>query len=257
MIAFSANLGFLWKELPLPRAIRAAANAGFDAVECHWPYETNPALIIEALQDTGLLMLGLNTRRGDVAAGDNGIAAIPGREIEARTLIDEAIQYADSIACANVHVMAGITDKGASAQSTFVDNLSYACVQAKDKGINILIEPLNPYDAPGYHHSTLDEALATLEAVGEDNLKIMFDCYHLQITQGDLYRRLKTHLPVIGHIQIAAVPDRSEPCFGEVHYPNLLNALNELGWSRPIGAEYKPRDTTESGLGWLKDYKRE
>lgn len=252
MIRFSANLGFLWTELSLPDAIRAAAAAGFSAVECHWPYTTPAAEVKTALQETGLPMLGLNTQRGDVTNGDNGVAAITGRESEARMFIEEAISYAATINCPNVHVMAGFTDRGADAQNTFCENLRYACELAKPHNITVLIEPLNHFDAPNYHLSTLDGAMQTLNSVNSEKLKIMFDCYHLQIMHGDLLRRLEQHLSHIGHIQIAAVPDRSEPDNGEVHYHNVLTALDAMGWNGYVGAEYKPRGTTEEGLNWLK-----
>lgn len=254
MIRFSANLGFLWTELSLPDAIHAAADAGFSAVECHWPYATPASEVTAALQETGLRLLGLNTQRGDVAQGDNGVAAIVGRGAEAQRYIKESIDYAVSINCPNVHVMAGVTDGGRDAQTTFCDNLRYACNLAMPHNITILIEPLNHYDAPGYHLSTLDGAMKTLETINDEQLKIMFDCYHMQIMHGDLTRRLEQYLPHIGHIQIAAVPDRSEPDNGELHYPNLLSALDALGWSGYVGAEYKPRGSTEDGLGWMKAY---
>lgn len=255
MIRFSANLGFLWTELSLPDAIVAAAKAGFDAVECHWPYDTDPAELVTALENAGLSMLGINTLRGNVDRGDNGVAAIVGREPEARQYIDDAIAYAAAIGCRNVHVMAGFTDGGEAAEATFQENLRYACEKGKKFGVTILIEPLNHYDAPGYHLSTLDAALNTVESVDEPNIKIMFDCYHLQIMQGDLTRRLEQHLSAIGHIQIAAVPDRSEPDQGELHYPNLLAKLEQLNWDGFIGAEYKPRNGTDNGLGWLAAYR--
>lgn len=254
MTRFSANLGFLWTQLSLPDAIRAAANAGFAAVECHWPYDTPSSDVYAALEQTRLPMLGLNTRRGNVAEGDNGVAAIIGREAEARQYIDESLQYASEIGCANVHVMAGFTDQGKASEATFINNLFYACTQARDADITILIEPLNHYDAPNYHLSTLDAALATIASVNQPNLKVMFDCYHLQIMQGNLTRRLRDNLDAIGHIQIAAVPDRSEPDAGELHYPNLLQAIDDMGWTGFIGAEYKPRTDTDAGLGWLASY---
>jgi hydroxypyruvate isomerase len=249
MTKLSANLGFLWADLPLPDAIRAAKRAGFEAVECHWPYAVPSANVKAALLDTGLAMLGLNTTRG--GAGDNGLSAIPGREAEARAAIDEAVAYAAAINCANIHVMAGFTDRGAAAEQTFRANLTYACAQAAPHGITILIEPLNSRDAPGYHLSDMDHAIATIKAVGAPNLKAMFDCYHIQIMQGDLAKRLAACLPHIGHIQIAAVPDRGEPDAGEVNYPWLLPAIDAMGWDGFIGAEYKPRAGTDAGLGWM------
>lgn len=252
MTRLSANLGFLWTELALPDAIRAAKRAGFAAVECHWPYDTPASEVRSALAETSLPMLGLNTRRGDVSAGDNGVAAIPGREDEARDHIDEALAYAQAIDCPNVHVMAGFTDRGADAQATFERNLAHACDAAAAQGGTILIEPLNHRDAPGYHLSDFDAGVRTIEAVSRDNIKVMFDCYHLQIMQGDITTRLRHGLAHIGHVQIAAVPDRGEPDRGELDYRWLLRELDAMGWDGHVGAEYKPRTTTGAGLGWIE-----
>jgi hydroxypyruvate isomerase len=218
MMRFSANLGFLWPELSLPDAILAAGRAGFDAVECHWPYAIAPADMQAALRQAGLAMLGLNTRMGVNGPLDFGVAAAPGREGEARSLIDEAIAYAGKISCRNVHVMAGRTLGSTGAEATFRKNLAYAADRAASLGITVLIEPINRRDAPGYHLSFVEAAAETIAAVGRPNLKMMFDCYHVQIIQGDLTKRLERYLPVIGHIQIAAVPDRSEPDNGEICY---------------------------------------
>jgi hydroxypyruvate isomerase len=254
MIRFSANLGFLYTELSLPEAIIEAARAGFEAVECHWPYQTPASEVADALESSGLSMLGLNTQRGNTDKGDNGVAAISGREAEARDYIDESIEYAKAIQCSNVHVMAGFTDQSELAEDTFRQNLAYACDKASAHDITILIEPLNHYDAPGYHLLNLDNAAATQQAVNASNLKIMFDVYHMQIMHGDITRRLKSQLDKVGHIQIAAVPNRDEPDAGELHYPNLLTEIDKMGWTGFIGAEYKPRTTTTAGLGWLKAY---
>lgn len=250
MSGFSANLGFLWTELPLPEAIRAAARAGFDAVECHWPYDTPAEEVNAALTETGLPMLGLNTLRGNTEAGDNGLAALPGREAEARAAIDQAVAYAKAIDAANIHVTAGIT-QGDAARDCFIENLRYACNAAAPHGITIVIEPLNHHDAPGYFLQTADQAAEIIEAVGAVNLKLMFDCYHIQIMQGDITRRLEQFMPIIGHIQIAAVPSRGEPDAGELDYRHVMQAIRALGFTKPIGAEYRPASTTEAGLGWM------
>lgn len=243
---FSANLGFLWAELALPDAIRAAAAAGFDAVECHWPYATDPQDTARALAETGLTMLGLNTLRG--GQGENGLSALPGRETQARAEIDRAIAYARAIGCGAVHVMAGFAE-GPAAEAVFLANLDHACRSAPD--LTILIEPLNRYDAPGYFLSGSDQALRLIQRAGHANLKLMFDCYHLQIMEGDLTRRLQRLLPVIGHVQIAAVPDRGAPDHGELDYRHICATLRDLGWARPIGAEYRPAGPTGASLGWL------
>jgi hydroxypyruvate isomerase len=204
-----------------------------------------------ALQETGLVMLGLNTSRGNPSAGDNGLAAIPERVDEARAAIRQAVDYAVAIGTPNIHVMAGKAE-GERAHKTFLDNLHFACALATEQGKTILIEPLNTRDAPGYFLNTSAQALNIIEAVGRNNLKLMFDCYHLQIMEGDLTRRLERLLSVIGHIQIAAVPDRGEPDQGEVDYRYVLKALEGLGYVKPIGAEYRPRSTTDAGLGWME-----
>lgn len=255
MTTFSANLGFLWTELTLPEAIRAAHAAGFHAVECHWPYEHPVQEVKQALRDTGLTMLGLNTRRGDVGAGDNGLAAIPGREQEARAAIDEALNYARAIDAAAVHVMAGFA-QGPAAEETFRKNLDYACQAAEQDELVILIEPLNHHDAPGYFLQTTQQARSIIESLQRDNLKLMFDCYHVQLMEGDLSNRLRRLQPLIGHIQFASVPDRGAPDHGEVDYPYLFSCISQLGYQAPLGAEYKPGGPTEPTLDWLRTFKQ-
>lgn len=247
---FSANLGFLWADQPLPDAIRAAKAAGFDAAECHWPYAVPAHEVRAALDETGLEMLGLNTSRGDVAGGENGLSALVGRETDARAAIDEAITYARAIGTRNIHVMAGFA-AGAEAHACFVANLRYACEQAAPAGITILIEPLNHYDAPGYFLATTAQAEAIVTEVDAPNLRLMFDCYHVQLMEGDLSHRLERLLPLIGHIQFASVPDRGAPDHGEVNYPFVFDKIAALGWTAPLGAEYKPGGDTDATLGWL------
>lgn len=249
MTQFSANLGFLWTDRSLVEAIHAAHAAGFDAVECHWPYDHDPADVKAALDATGLVMLGLNTLRGDVAGGDNGLAAIPGREDEARAAIDLAIAYARAITTPNIHVMAGFAE-GVRAETCFIDNLRYATGAAPD--ITFLIEPLNHHDAPGYFLNHTDQARRIIESVGAPNLRLMFDCYHIQILEGDLTRRLSANLDITGHIQFAAVPSRSRPDRGEIDYRHIFAHIADIGYTAPLGAEYKPDDgDTDASLGWM------
>lgn len=251
MTRFSANLGFLWADRPLPEAIRAAGAAGFDAVECHWPYDVSPEEVTVALAETGLEMLSLNTRRGDVMAGENGLAALPGRSTEAIAAIDEAIAYAERIGAKRVHVMAGIAE-GAGARLAFLDALAHACAAASGAGITILIEPLNRFDAPGYFLSTTGQARGIIEELGAENLRLMFDCYHVQRTEGDVGRRLAELLPLIGHIQFASVPDRGPPDRGELDFKHVFRLIEELGWTAPLGAEYRPAGATDATLGWMQ-----
>ncbi|MEM9197826.1 MAG: TIM barrel protein [Pseudomonadota bacterium] len=248
MTRFSANLGFLWRALPLPQAIHAAKEAGFDAVECHWPYDMPAEAVRDALAATGLPMLGLNTRRG--APGENGLSALPEREAEARAAIAEAIAYAEAIDAGAIHVMAGFA-RGDAARAAFERNLAFACDQT-DR--TILIEPLNRHDAPGYFLETTDQARAIIEAVSAPNLRLMFDCYHVGRTEGDLCTRLTDLLPIIGHIQFAGVPDRGPPDCGEVNYRAVFAHIAALGWTAPLGAEYKPAGDTAIAA-WLPEFR--
>lgn len=251
---FSANLGFLWSDLPIPEAIHAAKRAGFDAVELHWPYATPAQDVADALAETGLPLLGLNTRRGNVEAGENGLSALPDRKVEARDAIDEALEYAAQTGARNVHVMAGFA-QGAAAEVAFVDALEYACHKATKQDMTVLIEPLNSYDAPGYFLSTTVHAQELITRVAMPNLKLMFDCYHVQLMEGDLSHKLETLLPVIGHIQFARVPDRGPPEGGELDYAHVFGLIKKLRWTTPLGAEYKSPLPTEETLSWMHDYK--
>lgn len=246
----SANLGFLFRDLPLTDAIRAAKETGFDAVEMHWPYDTEPDAVAAVLAETGLPLIGVNTSRGNVEAGDFGLSALPGREAEARAAIDEAVGWAAATGCRAIHVMAGKAE-GEAAFTAFAGNLRYAAEQAAPHGIGLLIEPLNPRDAPGYFLAGVDTALRVIEASG-GAAKIMFDCYHLQIVQGDLIRTLERHLDAVGHVQFAAVPDRAEPDHGEVDYRWLLPAIVEAGYRGWLGAEYRPATGSFDWMASLK-----
>lgn len=248
---FSANLGFLFRDMPLADAIRAAKRTGFDAVEMHWPYETDPATVADALSETGMPLLGINTARGNVEAGDFGLSALPGREAEAQAAIDQAVAWAAATGCRAIHVMAGKVE-GASAFSVYVQNLLYAADRCAPHGIDLLIEPLNPRDAPGYFLGDLPTALRVIDACG-GAAKVMFDCYHMQIVRGDLLRTVEKHLDVIGHVQFAAVPDRAEPDHGEVDYGWLLPAILDVGYQGYLGAEYRP---STDAFDWMTSFER-
>lgn len=251
MTQFSANLGFLWTDRSLPEAIYAAKKAGFDAVECHWPFAVASDDINAALKDTSMKMLGLNTARGSVDKGENGVNAIPGREAEARELLDEAIDYAMQIGTGKIHVMAGFA-QGDDAHKQFIANLRYGLEKVRDLPISLLIEPLNIYDAPEYFLSTTIQAEAILKEVGNEKLQLMFDCYHVQLMQGNLSGLFKHHLNSIGHVQFASAPDRGPPDSGEVNFSYLFKYIDSLGYTAPLGAEYKPVGDTDASLSWLK-----
>ena len=260
MLLFSANLNCLFTEYKLTDAIRESAKAGFDAVECHFPYQTPTSEICFMLEETRMPMIVINTIAGNLKQGEKGLAAIPERRLEARAYIDQAVHYAKEIGSRNIHVMAGKAPTSKRCNQCFVDNLIYAAKLVSNTKINILIEPLNQRDTPGYFLTTLEQAANLIKLTGMNNIKIMFDCYHIQINQGDLLENFERHKNLIGHIQFSASHDRGEPNDGEVNYPWLLNKFKELGYSGFFGAEYFPRNTTsdhptEKGIKWLKQFK--
>jgi 2-dehydrotetronate isomerase len=253
MARFSANLGFLWPDRPLLHRIDAAARAGFRAIEVHWPYDVPAADVKAACARHGLAMLGLNTVRGD-RPGDFGLAALPGRDAEFAASLAQSLAYCRAAGFTAIHVMAGVVPPGQAdaAAELFVKHIARAADEAAADGLTILLEPLNPRDAPGYFYASIERADEIITAVGRPNVKIMFDCYHVAIMQGDVLKRLERFMPRIGHVQIAAVPSRAEPDEGEIAYPAVFAALAALGYDGWIGCEYKPRADTDAGLAWVR-----
>lgn len=254
MPRFSANLGFLWPDRDLLARIDAAAAAGFKAIELHWPYATEAVAVGERCRRHGLELLGVNTPLGE-RQGDFGLAAIPGREAEFRAGFDTALRYAEDAGASAIHLMAGITHgtDRQECEDAFRRNLDYA---ARATGRMLLLEPINQRDKPGYFYSTLADATRLAADVGAQHVRIMFDVYHIAISEGDITKKLEKYLPAIGHIQIAAVPSRAEPDEGEIDYAHVLSTIDRLGYAGWIGCEYLPRAGTDAGLGWIRRYER-
>lgn len=253
MPRFSANLGFLWADLPLLDRIAAAARADFKAVELHWPYDHEPTQVADACASAGVKLLGINTGMGSKPE-DRGLSAVPGREAEAREKIDQAFDFAAAAGGTAVHVMAGIVpeERRAEGRSAFVAALRHAARRAEDANLTVLLEPINQRDMPGYFYSSVEDAISIMDEVGNDRVKLMFDCYHVGVSQGDVLTRLRKNFARIGHIQIAAVPSRAEPDEGELNYDAIFKEIDALGYSGWVGAEYKPRAKTDAGLVWME-----
>ena len=252
MYKFSANLGLLWNELSQIDAIYKAKESGFDAVEFQFPYQYEAKEIKKTLDEVKLPVMGINTIKGNIEKGDNGLLAVPSRVSEAREAIVQAFEYAKVIDAKNIHAMAGVTDLSNKSLITFVDNLNFAREMVQGSGIDLVIEPLNLKDNPGYFLTKVEQAKEICDLVGSDTLKIMFDFYHVQINQGNVLQRFKDHLGSIGHVQIASVQDRGEPDRGELDFSFVIPEIIKMGYNKIIGAEYKPRMTTDAGLGWMK-----
>ena len=251
MPRFAANLAYLFAERPFMERFGAAAAAGFKAVELQFPYD-HPASDIRAeIARHGLVQLGINTQPRP-NGGEAGLGAVPGREREFAEVFQKALDYVVAIGGSAIHTMAGkvAPELRPAAERVFVANYARAADLAAERNVMLLIEPLNPRDRPDYFVGHVEQAADLIAKVGRPNLRMQFDFYHVQIIAGDLLTRLEKFLPVIGHVQIAAVPSRAEPDEGEINFPAVFDALDRLGYKGWVGCEYKPRGRTEDGLGW-------
>lgn len=255
MPRFAANLGYLFTERPLLERINAAAAAGFKAIELQFPYDVPASAVKAAIERNKLTILGLNTPPGE-REGEFGLAAVPGRDKDWQALFARALDYASAIGATAIHCLAGkvAPEQRPAADRVFADNLARAADLAAAKKITLLIEPINGRDRPNYFLNHAEHAADIIGRVGKQNIRMQFDFYHVQIVGGDLIHRLEKFLPVIGHVQCAAVPSRHEPDEGEVNYPAVFEAVDKLGYRGWIGAEYRPRARTEDGLGWARKY---
>jgi 2-dehydrotetronate isomerase len=252
MPRFAANLTMMFNEWDFLDRFNAAADAGFDAVEFLFPYEHAPDAIAERLQRHRLTQALFNCPPGDWAKGERGIASLKGREDEFKASIDKALIYAEATGVKRLHVMSGLSDRHDSdAQKTYRASITYACERAVIKGLDIVIEPINGRDMPGYFLNNFDFAAALITELALPNLKLQYDIYHRQILHGDVMKSLEQLMPMIGHIQIAAVPLRHEPTTGELDDVKVLHHLDHLNYSGFVGLEYRPRGKTIDGLTWL------
>lgn len=257
MPKFAANLSTQFNEVPFMERFAAAANAGFRAVEFLFPYDY-PAEVLKAeLEKYQLELVLFNTAAGNVAAGEWGVSAIPGREAEAHADIDRALEYALALNCPQVHVMAATVAPGADRaayEATFVSNMHYAAERFAPHGIRLLLEALNPVTKPHYLYASQYQTLAMMERIDRSNVFTQLDLFHAQLVDGNLSHLIKTYAGRYRHIQIASAPHRHEPDDGEINYPWLFNLLDEVGYDGWVGCEYFPRTTTEAGLGWFAPY---
>jgi hydroxypyruvate isomerase len=251
MLTFAANLSWMFKEHSFLDRFAAAADAGFDTVEYLFPYEHDPDEIAARLSRHNLKLALFNAPPGDLAKGDRGFACISERSAEFRASIANALDYAGVTGAPRLHLMAGC-GAGEQALATYKEALNFACEEAAAHRVDILIEPLNPRDAPGYLLNDFGLARRLIAELKHPNLRLQFDIYHRQIIHGDVVRGLEEMLPITGHIQISSVPGRNEPTTGELNDQRILKTIEKMGYTGVIGCEYTPAGGTLEGLGWLK-----
>ena len=258
MPRFAANLSMMFNEVPFLDRFALAAKAGFKGVEFLFPYEHPAAEIAARLKDNGLQQVLFNAPAGDFAKGERGMAAIPGKQAAFRDSIKMALEYATTLACPRLHIMAGLKPQGVAHDTltaVYGANLAYAAEECAKAGVKPIIEPINHRDIPGFFLNTTDQAAAIIAAIGPEKLGMQFDLYHCQITEGDVVKRVEKHLPLIAHMQVADTPGRHEPGTGEVKWPFVFKTIDALGFRGWIGCEYRPAGETLAGLSWFAPYK--
>ena len=256
---FAANLSMMYTEVAFPERFAAAAGDGFKGVEFLFPYEWPAADVAEWREAAGVAQALFNAPPGNWNRDERGLAALPGREGEFRDTIGTALDYAAALDCPRIHIMAGIRPEDTSdaiLYDTYEQNLAFAAGEAAKSGRNVIIEPINPRDVPGYFLNRQADAHRVVDAVGAPNLKMQMDLYHVQIVEGDVAMRIRQYIDNVDHFQIAGVPERHEPDIGEINYPYLFELIDELAFTGWIGCEYNPKGNTSEGLRWLANYLR-
>jgi hydroxypyruvate isomerase len=253
-LRFSANLKWLFTELPFLDRFEAAAASGFTAVEIAAPYDFSEGELRHRLQDNGLQAVLINTP--GTAPGtptSNGVACHADKKALFREQIESAVQYASALGTGIIHVMAGILPKDADldeARATYLENMAWAARVAESADVTLVLEAVNRRDVPGFFLASLEEGLEVIEQVGSKHVRLLFDYYHCQVSQGDVTRRFERLQPWIAHVQVADAPLRSEPGTGEMRYEFIFDHLRRSGYDGWVGCEYRPLDGTVKGLRW-------
>jgi len=260
MPRFAANLSMMFNEVPFLDRFAQARRAGFDAVEFLFPYDHPADELRRRLDDAGLAVVLFNMPPGDWAAGERGLACLPGRQAEFRDGVARALDYAGALGCPLLHCMAGIVPPDAQPGvpgNLYVANLAWAAERTAAAGARLVIEPINQRDMPGYFLGTTAQAAAVVEALGADRVGLQLDLYHCQVSEGDLTRHMEALMPITAHVQIADVPGRHEPGTGEIAWNWIFRQLDGLGYQGWVGCEYRPVAETVSGLTWRSRFLQE
>lgn len=253
-LKFAASLFTLFKEHPLAERFGAAARAGFSAVEVQFPYEIPLASVRNLPVSEGLRVVLINTPADNWHQGSRGVAALPGRRAQFRKDFSRAIDYAVQLNCPAIHVLSGTLAHGTDrnhAQSTFIENLTWACDKTAAQGITILIEPINANDIPGYFLDNFDTARHIIDTVGRENLRLQFDVYHCRAMGHDPVASLQQYANLIGHVQIADFPGRHEPGTGDIAFDDVFAIIARSLPSVWIGCEYHPLTQTHKSFDWM------
>jgi hydroxypyruvate isomerase len=254
---FDANLSMMFNEVEFLDRFAAAAETGFKGVEFLFPYAHGKDQLADIAGKNRLQVILFNMPPGDWNAGERGLACDPGRITEFQDGVGQAIDYARALNCRRIHCMAGLKPRmvsEATMRETYVANLKFAGNELAKYDLTLLIEGINPRDIPGFYLNHSRQAFDVMRDVAVPNLAFLYDCYHMQIVEGDLSPTIETHLAKIGHMQVADTPGRHEPGTGEINYDFLFRHIDKVGYQGWIGCEYRPATSTAAGLDWVRRY---
>lgn len=254
----AANLSMLFAEFPLLDRFAAAAEAGFEAVEIQFPYDSALHDLVRAKEAAGVDMVLINIPAGDLAAGDVGLTGVPGREDEYRAALEACLDYARALGVKKINSLSGRppADRRAEAMATLIDNLRYASERFAAIGATVLVEPVNPTDVPNFLFNELAPAMDAVKAVDCDNVRLMFDFYHMDQTEPSLPDAIHQAAGMTAHVQFADTPGRHEPGTGTVDFEAALNALKATGYDGFVSAEYRPTGATVDSLVWREQFQQ-
>jgi hydroxypyruvate isomerase len=260
VLRFSANISILFTDVPFLERFSRASVAGFRAVEFWWPTDVAAESLIEAAHESDCQVVLFNLDAGDMAGGERGLLSNPQHQDHFQANAIEALELAARLKCPRVHAPVGLRVPAldrAKQLGLAQRNLAWVADLAHKRGIEILVEPLNPFDNGPCLITTTQEATALIDAVHRDNVRVQYDVYHAHRMEGNLVQTIRRLRGRIGHIQIADSPGRGEPGTGEIDYGTILTTIDAVGYSGYIGLEYRPTtETTERSFEWLPENRR-
>ncbi|NRP21778.1 Hydroxypyruvate isomerase [Ensifer adhaerens] len=254
---FAANLTMMFNEVPFAARFEAAAAAGFEAVECLFPYGIPAHQLSQILKSLDLKQAIFNLPPGDWDAGERGIASAPGRFEDVKAGVELGLEYAEATGATRLHLMAGLADRNdPAAVASYRRAVEYVAGRLAEHDLILLLEPINGRSMPGYFLNDFAFAERLINEIGQSNVRLQFDVFHRQIMHGDIAKSFERLLPIVGHVQIASVPSRHEPAGEELNYPFIFSAIDATGYDGFVGCEYNPKGNTLDGLGWFEPFKR-
>ena len=257
MPKFAANLSMMFTEHAFLDRFDAAAEAGFPAVEFLFPYDHPPEAIAERLKRSRLTQALFNLPPGRWEDGERGLAALPDRFEEFKSGVARALDYVAATGVKRVHMMAGNAARSdPKAEASYRRAIEYAAPVFAGRGVDLLLEPINARNMPGYFLNDFPYTRDLIASLGLPNLKLQFDVYHRQIMHGDVTMAFRALQPIVGHLQVASVPSRHEPDGEELNFPFLFAEFDRLGYDGTIGCEYNPRAGTVEGLDWYQRWRK-